>query len=671
MLRFFLVALATGRGDMSAVPGLMPPRLLMCDFDEDWGAYGATLDAFLHVPAPPAPRGLEHLPKVCADYDQALFNWSDTIAGESWPQEGAFEAMKHLHYSCDPDSLHKVNTEDCRLENKAIPCIYGVVSASACLAVMFLRNLPSMAECCMHTAVGAVKGLHWLLRSGDKMLELLDSSSWPFTVRDIVTIIAAYEPVFRDASYTPYQLMVLLRDAHEDSGVPQPWEPGSRLWQEAQQAAHQTLALVAGWSWPPGGIAGSQRAGGQLGGKGGSRPVLVRIYAFGTHCSVMAEPVSMVALLLASEIQLRVTWRGTKEYCGYHSGNWPVVTQDADSPVREVFDSFHHTEDGPYFRQRSHRDSLRTPAKFEEAFRAALLHEGPAFAGADLAFCSEPALACLALYEAGKPVLGYFGVHIAFMLKEAEDQLSLYRRFRDLLVQDPRNTLATVAPYISLQILHHVPIEVPAVRPTSLYTLPAVYSGACAREVLLNKRPISFWDLAVLMDTFARLNSKDLSFIDATELHQLGRFSFKDWAAFRAAVYFPYDWLQTMAFYDWVNMGLPTFVPDLPMYTFSRGTNAVDEWEATTWHIPPSVYPHHYSDWDDLTGRVYWWLLTDFKALPGIFAFSSIPELFMQLVSQDELVKMSGTMRQAQLERVAIAGRFWHDALLRAIAYGP
>merc|ERR1712014_198759 len=91
-----------------------------------------------------------------------------------------------------------------------------------------------------------------------------------------------------------------------------------------------------------------------------------------------------------------------------------------------------------------------------------------------------------------------------------------------------------------------------------------------------------------------------------------------DWAAFKAGVFFPYDWLQTMAFYDWVNMGLPTFVPDLPIFAFTRGTNHPDEWRATTWNVPRFIFPHHFGDWDNLASRVYWWRLTDFHALPGV-----------------------------------------------------
>lgn len=47
---------------------------------------------------------------------------------------------------------------------------------------------------------------------------------------------------------------------------------------------------------------------------------------------------------------------------------------------------------------------------------------------------------------------GYFGVHVAFMLPQAEHQLRLYHAFVELS-KDSRNSFATKAPYLSLQSL--------------------------------------------------------------------------------------------------------------------------------------------------------------------------------------------------------------------------
>eukprot|EP00434_Breviolum_minutum_P016401 symbB.v1.2.014457.t1/scaffold1056.1/size140729/6 len=180
-------------------------------------------------------------------------------------------------------------------------------------------------------------------------------------------------------------------------------------------------------------------------------------------------------------------------------------------------------------------------------------------------------------------LLGYFGVHIAFMLNEGREQNSLYQSFKDELAQDPRNSFATKAPYLSLQIYSHTSLKFPAVRPLSLYTLPVVYSGANSTMVLLNRRPVHFWNRRLLLNSFAFLNGFDLRFQEVKDLKDP---SFSNWLSHRAGLYFPYDWLQTMGFYDWINMAFPTFVPDTPMYAFTMmGTNN-RAWTATIFTPP-------------------------------------------------------------------------------------
>merc|ERR1712014_174014 len=99
------------------------------------------------------------------------------------------------------------------------------------------------------------------------------------------------------------------------------------------------------------------------------------------------------------------------------------------------------------------------------------------------------------------------------------------------------------APYISLQVYHHTSVELPAVRPLSLYTLPATYTALRSSDVLVNKRPgVSagwFWDLPQILGAFARENGHTWHFVD----HRLlGNSSWESWASFRAAIYYPYEW---------------------------------------------------------------------------------------------------------------------------------
>jgi len=645
------------------------PKLLSCDHSEDWSAFSATLDGLRLAPSRRDDLSpiASSLPEVCSRSDDTLFRWSDQLTSLYWPEKDPWASLKDLQYSCDPDKVQPNSNEsrcDVSAMEENIVCLYGIVTCMACMSVMYACNAAEKPDWAPH-AVSAASSLQRLLISHEKVLEFINFSSWPFSLEDVVAIIDVYVPALKASSSGSLDYPPHLRMGSR------PWGSGLPARAAVNRLAKQGFDLVDSWRWPSLSTSTGRGigAGDSIATASMARMRSLRLWAFGTHCSLMAEPIASIALLLAREIKLEVTWRGTKDYCGYHKGDWPVPVRDLGSEVKEVLDRFSEKEmDMTKKKGKStHRDSVGTPKLFAAALREALARD-PTFMSADVGFCSEPAYACIAMHEAGKPLIGYFGVHIGFMVQEREDQLDLYRYFRDTLSQDSRSTLATVAPYISLQMFYNMPVEIPAVRPLTLYTLPAVYTATRAQEVLVNKRPIAFWDTSAVLNACVKAGGiNDLSFVDAAELYKVGETSYEDWGNFRAAIYFPYDWLQTLTFYDWVNMGLPTFVPNSPLYTFASGTNAPGELEAAIWHVPPAVYPHHFSDWPDSIGRVYWWSLTDFQALPGVRGFTSQADLFMQLSSQRELWRLSGQLRLAHMERAARATTFWRSAVLRAL----
>jgi len=657
VMSFFRCGIASAPGTHSpAPPAVGAPGLLSCDYDEEWAAYAGTLDG-LRLEGPPAIVAGDlgtGMPWVCARIDDELFRWSDSLTANTWPADEPWDKIKQMMYQCDISGPSKADKQFCPGGAEAV-CLYGVISCMLCMAVMYAWNVDESPPWASE-AISAARNLEALFMSNDKVFEFLDSSSWPFTVRDVAAVLDAYSPLLHSAS-----------SMGKSGAVPQrfsarPWSPESLSWRDTEEAARKALALVGRWTWPP-------SKGFPMVLKARARPQPVRLWALGTHCSLMAEPISAMALLLPEEFALEVTWRGTRDYCGYHSGSWPVPKYDADSPFRVVIESFtSKAADMTKLRAKtSHRDALATPKRFADKLRELLSRE-PTFLAADIGFCTEPAYACVTMHDTGKPIIGYLGVHAAFMLKGRDAQLELYRSLRDRVAQDPRSTLATVAPYISLQMFYHLPVELPAVRPLSLYTLPAMYTADKPFEVLVNKRPIAFFDVASMLEACVRMGGEDrLQFVDAGGLYHSGKHAYSDWASFRAAVYFPYDWLQTLSFYDFVNMAIPTFIPDSPLYTYAAGTNAVGEWDAVVWHVPPDVYPHHYSDWGDLVGRSYWWLLTDFRALPGVTGFVSVADLLEGITSQETLWRTSGQLRQAHLQRVGSATIFWREAILRAI----
>merc|ERR1712070_517493 len=104
------------------------------------------------------------------------------------------------------------------------------------------------------------------------------------------------------------------------------------------------------------------------------------------------------------------------------------------------------------------------------------------------------------------------------------------------------------------------------------------------------------------------------------------------------------------------------------MHTFATGTNPrkgsearawnllySHHWDVSVWDPPQSLVPYNYNEWHDLHGRVYWWLLTDFNSMPGVTTYSSIPELFQILESDDSLLNLSASLRLHHLQRVSEA----------------
>lgn len=649
------------------------PLLLSCEHDEDLVAFGATLDASARTPhAKEPPAALAHalrgLPKNCASMDEDLFEWA--VVNMHWDPNEFWDGFKVWQYDCGPSK----GEDECEGFTGRTHCLYGWLASAVCITVMYAWHSQALANYTWKV-LEAVDSLQALLQSGERQLEFLDSSGWSFIVEDIAAIVTAYTPALalslarteadeaderaRSAASSASIVSAALREGRGE----RPWTRGAEPYDSMERMAGESLAMVARWTWPPRAPTATYMAREPF--PAGAR--LVQMYSVGTHCSVMAEPISAMSILLADEFELRVAWRGARDYCGYLSGSWPVPVIDEGSSVKAVMDAYaDKAEPGP---RRDHRDSIRDPIEYVAAMERAMADDVD-FVAADFGFCSEPALACLAMRRSDprKALLGYFGVNVGFLVRGEAEQLGFYKEFRDKLTMDPRSTYATVAPYISLQLLYHMPAEVPAVRPLSLYTLPATYTATREKDVFVGKRPIAFFDISRVLGAFSLANERQLNFVDAAEMFKLGTVAFQDIASFRAGVYFPYDWLQTMAFYDWINMCLPTFIPDIPIYAFARGTNAPDEWLTTSWHAPSSVYPFHYGDWDSFAGRVYWWLLNDFHALPGVRTFRSIAELFDLLSSRDKLWEQSGQLRQSHIVRTSSASRFWRDALLRGLA---
>eukprot|EP00929_Paragymnodinium_shiwhaense_P062889 TRINITY_DN31417_c0_g1_i5.p1 TRINITY_DN31417_c0_g1~~TRINITY_DN31417_c0_g1_i5.p1 ORF type:complete len:387 (+),score=26.07 TRINITY_DN31417_c0_g1_i5:134-1294(+) len=344
-----------------------------------------------------------------------------------------------------------------------VPCLYGLISASLCVANMCLRHPEEMAAAGLSLEPFA-EGIIGMLWAPQRVLEFFDVSGWPFSVEDVAVVVES----------------IRLQGAAWDSGVegvaPRPWSVDSVKGQLTLQAVQEALAAVS--LWRTGSFVHTLPATRRASDLVTESSQTLTIYSYGTHCSVMAEPISALAHALQGEVTVRSFWRGGKDYCDFHRGHAQGPEADGNSRVGQVTTK--------YLRQRleeehPHQDVLLSPREFARDFKDALLADS-AFQQADIAFCSEPAYACKIFHELGKPVLGYFGVHVGFLVDDPEDQRALYEAFRDGISKDRRSTLLTQSPYLSQQIHYHTTLELPAVLPLSLYTLPAAYTGYSFRR---------------------------------------------------------------------------------------------------------------------------------------------------------------------------------------------
>ncbi|CAE7689771.1 AURKA, partial [Symbiodinium sp. CCMP2456] len=178
----------------------------------------------------------------------------------------------------------------------------------------YVRHPESVTQDAVHFFANLLKEY---LHQSERMLEFMDSADWTVKLADIANLLDVYRSSFgRWNKNSSKALSEFLQPPRR------PWHPGSPSWRTATLAAKQSLAWVATWRLPV--QPQAQRA------------QALKLWVFGTHCSVMAEPISAISLLLAEEFQLHVTWKGTADYCQYHHGSARVI-KDKESSVRMLF----------------------------------------------------------------------------------------------------------------------------------------------------------------------------------------------------------------------------------------------------------------------------------------------------------------------------------------------
>ena len=145
--------------------------------------------------------------------------------------------------------------------------------------------------------------------------------------------------------------------------------------------------------------------------------------------------------------------------------------------------------------------------------------------------------------------------------------LSLFKFFRWRLLERPDVFIATKAPYLSQQMFYNTGHKVPYIRPVSSYL--GVKYNPKTLDIISNRRPGFTWDIVCVINSFIETcDSCTWKVWYPEELGGGGKgISWQKWTEHRAAIMIPYGWLQTITFYEFIAMGMPTLVPDPDMFT--------------------------------------------------------------------------------------------------------
>ena len=230
--------------------------------------------------------------------------------------------------------------------------------------------------------------------------------------------------------------------------------------------------------------------------------------------------------------------------------------------------------------------------------------------------------------------------------------------------------MATKAPYLSQQLFYNSGKKIPAVRPVSSY-LGVTYNPQ-SLDIISNRRPGFTWDVACVINAY--IESCKTCNWRVWYPEELGEStSWGNWTQHRAALMIPYGWLQTITFYEFIAMAMPTLVPDqdlMTMFVTSAVTNIPD---FNTTISPPSSADYPYDCFNthmslesyqySNAAREYWTYMLDYTDPgSGLLTFGSVSHMIVQL-QENDLLEVSRQMGENNKKWQARAEIFWDDAV--------
>lgn len=532
-------------------------------------------------------------------------------------------------------------------------CVYGIISALACLLRAHLEGLPLLQryrdpiENDILLPVGGestiegkiitpevIRDSIWrMLRT--RIFDYLTSSGWPFTPLELAELVSR-------ARGRTQQTADIIEEAH-------------------LQAEVIRKAATAGFLPHHAGVGQRQSA-----------PQKISVLAFSLHAPLLQEQMSIWEYMADTVRPVAdVTTMFSHYYCKAaahrpkNPGKFAYTACSVDPRITELLQE--------YINVKGHaRESLgyKFPEildyrSLKKGFRERLGSYASSF---DVLMCGEPTAFC-GLFPAGPAVVAVVGTPLGAYLRpnsqcEGDDkrkcaQQQFYTEFFEMAA-NPRNVFVTTSLYLSNQAYWNAGVLPRYLRPLGLYTgahyMPKA-KPADGGEVLLSRIPYLLWDHRCVLRHFAASSAATaaLKFVSMPELEDR---TYGNWASHSACLYFPYD-PQLLTFHELYGMGVPMFLPKaemLPLW-ISPGFDTLQDFAHRRPGWAPSSKELPY-DWAELTNGTwnfygalrYWSELTDFAGkpedLPGLFYYDTVAELFSQLLTAD--LKAASSIMQAR-----------------------
>jgi len=506
-------------------------------------------------------------------------------------------------------------------------CLYGHVAALAYIAKW--REHFAIKDAGFIEA--AVRLLSWTF-----CLDYLESSSWGFSVLDLLDIIREY--IYPVIHHTQLMLEIGRGSGSHSVGTLAPLGSVGRSAAVGRSPQDSSQGRRTFW-----------------------------LFEFGTHAALSTEPRTMLERSLPGH-ELVYTNFISSPYRGGADAylhpfpeecfpTCPGLEQQSNSPY--IF---------PYFSEAEKRRE-----DFQAMFQAEYLSK-PELKSSTAFLCTTPVIYCLFFAGLKHTLLGYFGLPLLYMVPR-EDWGSWISRFIEL-ARSPSSLFVANNAMLAEQVAWQTGVGLHVMNPVALYVEDTYYPVRW-NDVLVPE-PREACVLNCLLSAFTP-PGYPLRFQRKADTDR----TFRTFSTFRMVLLFPHD-LALMSFYEFYAMSIPLFLPShLSKYVFPYSasvplldfvpawlvdqqtmlTNATCGISAPLCPLRPVISPFNLAS---SAGVTHWSKFMDYFVFPGLQLFPSIAALIGALPEAD-VHNISRTMRDFHMSRIIQSTDYWEGVARMAL----